>query len=436
VIRLRWCSRHVSRATLARTAATLIAAAAVTACRSPTPDRQLADLYAMVDTLLPTLERIAALEAREPIRIAVRGRREIRRYIEGRLDQELPPRELAALHAAYAAFGLLPDTLDLRGLLLEVYSEQVVGYYDPDEGTLIVLAGVGPAGLETVLAHELVHALQDQHVNLDSLMTRGDDHDHRDNDRQLAAQAALEGHATLAMFLLLAERQTGQPVAAGALPPIAAQLRPGQDAADAGFPQLRDAPAIIRETLLFPYFDGAGFVQELWAEAERRGEPRPAPIGAFMPVATSQVLHPRARFLARRADPASPRFGPEPAGWRIVYENNLGELELRILLREQLGAQWEEAAAGWAGERYRLVEDGRGRRALRWVTIWETDEAAARFADAWRAVAARRPERSALVVRLTFGERPGVLVIDSGPGLRPEEVPGVELGELVAVPGV
>ena len=59
-------------------------------------------------------------------------------------------RECAGSRAAYRLFGLLPDTLELRGLLLDLYAEQVAGYYDPDSTTLFGVAGAdrdaAPAG--------------------------------------------------------------------------------------------------------------------------------------------------------------------------------------------------------------------------------------------------------------------------------------------------
>src|SRR5690606_21489386 len=105
-------------------------------------------------------------------------------YVEAQLTDEMPPEELEGVHATYALLGLIPDTLDLRALLLDLYTEQIVGYYDPETKTLYAVEGVQREALRPVLAHELVHALQDQHANLDSLISR-----ERGNDRQVAAQA-------------------------------------------------------------------------------------------------------------------------------------------------------------------------------------------------------------------------------------------------------
>ncbi|HUH13919.1 MAG TPA: DUF6782 family putative metallopeptidase, partial [Longimicrobiales bacterium] len=254
-----------------------------------------AQLQAAVDSLVPLLESLSGLEQRGPIHFARRSRAQLRAFVEEQLAEKLPPEELAGVEATYRAFGLLPDTLDLRALLLELYTEQVVGYYDPARDTLYLVDDVPAADLLDVLAHELVHALQDQHADLDALIDRS-----RGNDRQTAAQAAIEGHATLVMFALQAAALTGGPVDMAALPNLAAELRPALEGHNERFPVFRDAPRIVRETLLFPYLGGAGFVQELWRAA---APDRPAPLGEHLPLSTEQVLHPRARFLQERDEP-------------------------------------------------------------------------------------------------------------------------------------
>src|SRR5207253_8954415 len=134
--------------------------------------------------------------------------------------KEMPPAEMNGIQASYAALGLIPDTLNLHDLLVALYTEQVAGYYDPETKTFYVVQGTSRETLRPVLAHELVHALQDQHVNLDSLISNN-----RDNDRQSAAQAAIEGQATVVMFALVAEQMTGKTFNVASLPDLGAQLR-------------------------------------------------------------------------------------------------------------------------------------------------------------------------------------------------------------------
>ena len=109
--------------------------------RTPTADEAGAHFAALVDTLRPAVEQAVGLPFREPARSAVRSREQVRRYLEAKLDEELPPERLHGIETAYRLFGLIADTLQLRALMLDLLTEQVVGFYDPDSATLFGVSG-------------------------------------------------------------------------------------------------------------------------------------------------------------------------------------------------------------------------------------------------------------------------------------------------------
>lgn len=366
----------------------------------------------MVDSLLPRLERLSGLQARDSIHFARRSRDSLRAYLVRQLDRDLPPRELAGVRGVYRALGLIPDTLDLRSLLLALYTEQVMGFYDPDTKTLYVMQGVPAGALRPVLAHELVHALQDQHADLDSLIAPS-----RGNDRQLAAQAALEGQATLVMFRVELEDRLGRRVPVDALPDLAGEIGRAMQSQNARFPVFHGAPAIIRASVLYPYTAGSRFVQALW-----RRHPGAAPLDSLLPQSTEQVSHPTSRFLETRDAPTEIRLGPTTAaagadagGWTVMYENTLGQAELGVALQQHLGEAAARFADGWDGDRFLLLRRGR-RQALLWYSVWDDAASADSFAAAYRRVAERRPDRDIRVQRVTLQGRPGVRVVDADPG--------------------
>ncbi len=384
------------------------------------------ELRAMVDSMLPRLEVLSGLAAEHPIRLATTSRQAVRAYVVHRLDEDLPPAQLEGVRATYAALGLIPDTLDLRRLLVNLYTEQVGGYYDPHTKTFYTLEGTPPDQLRTVLAHELVHALQDQHADIDSLIAPA-----RGNDRDEAAQAAIEGQATAVMFAMLAERASGGAADPARLPDLGAQLRPALEMQNAQFPVFRSAPVIIRETMLFPYLGGASFVQTLWRRAEReRGgrmgvRPWPAPFDSLLPLSTEQVMHPDSAFFLRRDTATAIVLGPTPAAaagaWTTVHEDVLGALETGIFLRQHLGPA--ASARGWDGDRFRLLRSPAGGEALVWYSVWDDAGAADAFADAYRRTLAKRPGRTAVVARVTLEGRPGVRVVDVTAGVDATTVP-------------
>lgn len=407
-------SRAMDRFACAHRALLLIALAGVvgSACGSDdddaappvTAEEQGSDpaLTALADTLLPRLERISRLEAVRPVVVERRSAAQVRAFVEQQLDDRLPADELEGFRGAYALLGLIPDTLDLRALLLDLYTEQIVGYYDPEAQKLFVVEGVPPEAVRPVLAHELVHALQDQHTSLDSLIAP-----ERGNDRQLAAQAAIEGHATLVMFSLLAEEASNRRVDPATLPNLADQLGPALEAPSSDFPVFRSAPRIVREALLFPYSGGAHFVQELW---RAQGDDRAAPIDSMLPQSTEQVLEPVRRFIDERDEPTELRFD-DAGDASAVYENGIGKLETELFLEEHLGADARGAAEGWDGDRYQLLRSPDGARTLVWYSVWDDDASADRFHTRLNEILAGPLDGNGTAERASIDGRPGVRAV-------------------------
>ena len=356
------------------------------------------DLAALAAELLPGLAERSGLALVEPVRLERRSRSHLIRYLEGKLDEELPAEEARAMVDSYALFGLVPPDLDLRALLLGLYTEQVAGFYEPDSTALFVMDDQPEAALEGLLVHELVHAIQDQSADLDALTDP-----ELGNDRRVAAQAAIEGHATLVMLEYMTEQMAGVRVDLGEIPNFSAQMRPALEAMRGQFPALAGAPRVVQESLLFPYLEGTGFVQDLWSR-----EGRVAPFGPRLPLSTEDVLE-----AGRAAPPVELRISVE--GGRGVYEDVLGRLELGVLLDEQLGAGSAELADGWDGDRYVLVELADGSRGLVWYSVWEDASARDRFASGMRRTLGSLGGPAALEPVDILG-RPGILVRVGGLG--------------------
>jgi hypothetical protein len=353
--------------------------------------------------LIPAVEALAGLRTLRPVALGLASRAELDAFLIDQLERQLPPEKSEAVVRVYARLGLVPAGLDLETLLRALLLEQVAGYYDPARDTLYVVAGVDSALVEAVLAHELVHALQDQHQDLDSLMRANLDR----NDRATAAQAALEGHATLAMLEWQLARLSGGALDVEDLPDLAEEADL-VGAAGLEMPALASAPRIIRESLLFPYVGGLRFARARNRALGRRS----APLGDALPVSTEQVLHPERSPGADRDEPVPIRFAEPPEGWREVRADGLGEFEARIWLDELLGDpdRAARAAEGWDGDRYRLLEGPSG-EALVWVSAWDTGRDAAEFADAARDALARRYPDGGRTVAVRRDSAAGVAVV-------------------------
>jgi hypothetical protein len=286
--------------------------------------------------------------------------------------------EAAAQSRAMAALSLLPAGTDLFDLTLRLMGEQAAGYYDPLTDEMIVVTD-GDADLgaeEYFYAHEIVHALQDAHLDPDDLMEVPPE---GNGDADLAAVALYEGDAVVTSTDYLDSH-----------PGLALEiLRAGTP----DFPELDAAPGAVVASLLFPYSEGAEFVSRLrreggWAAVDAAY--------ADLPASTEQILHPD-KYLARDHPAAVPL--PDPStlgdGWILVDDDTLGELQTGLMLADlapgeginpvtgaiRLPEAARNAAAGWDGDRYALWENGE-REVLVWRSVWDTPSDARAFARA------------------------------------------------------
>ncbi len=327
-----------------------------------------------VRSAVPKVEQAIGLKFKTPPKVESRSRDEVRQFLEAAFNRDLPAAKLAGIERAYKRLGLLPDSLRLRDYMLELLTEQVAGYYDPATKVLYIVEGSPDDMVGVTLTHELVHALQDQYLNLDSLQKAD-----ADNDRKTAAQAMIEGQAT---YEQLSAMSGGGDIAA-ALPGGWDRMRDMIRDAQSQMPIFASAPLIIQETLIFPYLSGAEFV--------RRFETRQAAKGPLedVPTSTEQVMHEDA-FFGTRDEPTTITL-PAPTGATDVHQDNLGEFETRLFLFQHLQDQAAavRGAAGWDGDRYMLVETPRG-DGLVWATVWDSAVDAAEFRDLLERVIQKR----------------------------------------------
>lgn len=360
-------------------------------------------LAALAADLLPGVERASGLRARGPLRVEAKSRRQLETFLVEKIAEETPFPQQAL--APYALLGLMDPRTDLTDLLLSLHLEQVAGFYEPDSAALFVLADQPEELLEPLLVHEMVHALQDQHVDLDSLIAPG-----RGNDARAAAHAALEGHAMLATMRWSGARLDATTSAEALRAAILAD-------ADARHPLLAAAPAVVRESLLFPYVEGMLFARAAWA----RAEDRTAVLTTLLPRSTEQVARPgklwseppdRPVRLTFRAPGVSSARTDAPAGAvrppvrapveggptaraasaesssaPPVREDGLGHMEIGALAETWGGAR--AAPNGWAGDAYALFGSP-GDWSLRWVVAWDDWASREAFLD-WVALAPRKP---------------------------------------------
>ena len=235
-----------------------VAALFTTACgagRGSAAARAYQGPYAdQVREIIPKIEAATGLPFRTPPRLEERSSAQVREFLERRFHEERVAREQEGQVAAYKRLGLMPDTLDAQKLFLDLLTEQIVGFYDPQTKVLYVVQSAPADERSTIIGHELVHALQDQYVNLDSLQTSISE-----NDRASAVQALIEGEAVYEQM----QAVLGPGDLAARLPGGWQRIRQAVREQSSNMPLFSTAPLVLQETLIFPYLSGAEFVRRL-----------------------------------------------------------------------------------------------------------------------------------------------------------------------------
>jgi hypothetical protein len=393
-------SIHLVRRLSAPIALILAAALVVAACGSApaTPPGSVAPAPTVAPTTTPTPtvapsltadqiydqveEQVVAIRGLKPSRPVARqfiDGTELRSLLTKEFDEDTPPAYLAAQERLYKSLGLIPQDSSLRDLSLDLLSSGVAGFYRNDEGKLYVVSKSGGPGPNErfYFAHEYDHALQDQNSSIFK-----DQHGVLDqSDRIFARQAVYEGDASLLMTQWaaanLSQTELLELLAAGA-DPQAQQI-------------LATTPAILRDTLTFPYTTGLGYISNIQSQG---GWDAVNAKFTDMPTSTEQILHPEKAAEAPAAvtlpvDLAT-RLG---RGWTVPLEDTFGELQLGIWLREAGVAAdaASAAAAGWGGDRLAVIEGPNGAWATLMPTVWDTEADAAAFEAAATTALERSP---------------------------------------------
>jgi len=311
--------------------------------------------FASIDTDLPIVRHIKK---------KIVTREEAKRYFDGKMKEDRGVQEIERSEVVLKKFGMLDHDFHLGPFLLSLLTEQVAGYYEPTDKTINMLDWVEPDSQRPVLAHELTHALQDQHVGLKqwSSMTHYDvaknaaeDNEHIQTDEaDTAREAVLEGQA---MAVFTDYGLSGQKLSLRTTPEAAQKVEDAMgDVSDS--PVMSRAPLLLQQELLFPYREGLGFEAALL----KAGGVDTAFTGALdrPPASSYEILNPEA-YLRHEGVPVLRLPDIHPlldANGYVPYDVGvMGELDVRILTEVFAGRETADAIAPeWRGGVYYAAE--------------------------------------------------------------------------------
>lgn len=280
--------------------------------------------------------------------------------------------------------GILPDGVSLSDLFRRTLTQNAAGVYRPKEKTLYIVTDLLPGPMriplqavgmltgtdwnqELVLSHELVHALQDQHFDLDGHVLPGRIWG-ANEDMGLARKSIVESEANIVSQAYLLSVPLDRPASRNLLISYLALFN------DLNVLMTRwmtpGLPPFYAKLFVEQYTQGMRFVQAAtnrggWGtlgEAYRRGLPR----------STEQMMTPAKYFGSTGPKGASVIDEPVPlvaidvdtrmpetlSDYVALEDNVFGALLWRIYFDDYMGrGNAISAATGWGGDRYSVFEE-------------------------------------------------------------------------------
>jgi hypothetical protein len=370
-------------------------------------------LLALTDDVAREVEDLRGWKFKHPVAKKVYGIEELKKYIVKKIGEEYSDEQIRDTQAFLRTIGALPDTTDLKKTMTEVLLSQIGGFYEPADRSFYLIrrkdVAYGPFVSRVFIAHELTHALDDQYVNLDSLMTARE----RTEDGEFVVSSLVEGSATALMTAYVIRAQLAGTLDTDDLMGV---MNSEQERSQVFF----DAPPYF-QVLLATYTCGMQFLLRGKLSAlvgggkDVAGDNLLAAL-ADPPRSSEQILHP-----GKYWDPAA-RDNPvivdddavtalaEQAGYRVAAVNTAGEVVSALVTSDpdrrfepmaaNVPAYWtNRAATGWGGDRFYLLE-GEGGTAGLWITLWDTSEDRDEFTKTYEE---KRPDPNR--TRVSLGSR-------------------------------
>lgn len=329
-------------------------------------------VFKQIDGIVQTLSEMTGMQEEHPVPYGRMSQPELRKFLAHRLKTTLKPKEIYADELTLKLFGLVPADFDLKKSTVDLLTEQAAAFYDYREKRLFLLDVSSFASEETTLAHELAHALADQHFNLEKFV----DSDSENDDENLAHSAVVEGQAS---WLMLAYQRKREGMPGTPSPDQLATVLQSAESASPSYPVLDASPLYIQQSLLFPYTEGTRFFNAVY---NKLGKAAFRTVFVEAPTDTAQIYHPDLYFS--HVKPGRPE-APRPSfkgGEAEIATGSLGEFDHRMLIWQFNGKNKALRLSPHArGGEYRVIGTGKKHKqiVLEYASLWDSETAASDY---------------------------------------------------------
>ena len=330
-----------------------------------------AEIAAELPAMMRFIEQARGLEFKEPVKVELLSDEAFRARLDA-LDEDPDNEERVEIEndeRVLRALGLLDGDVDLEEATDSLLGDAVAGFYDTEKDELVVRGDRLTPGVRITFVHELTHALQAQHFDLER-----EDLDERDDEAAQSFSAVVEGDASRIEEMYVDTLPEDQQKAA--------QLEE-IEAASGIDPTI---PQILLELISFPYALGPDFTRAL---VDGGAQARLDAAFKEPPTTSEQIIRPD--LYLDDGEPPRDVVKPKPdGGAEVIDQGVMGQLGMILILGRLVDQRTAVLASqGWGGDWYVAWRDGDD-ACVRTNMVMDTAGDAREMADALRQAAKKR----------------------------------------------
>ena len=336
------------------------------------------DLENNVQNIFDQVQIIRDLKTKKPVTVGIKDTKELNSFLIKTFKEDYPDVDMKKDYLSLLHFGLIKKGTDLKKTFLNLYTEQIAGFYDNKTRELYVIDNPKITSLESsiVISHELTHALQDQYFDLTKFIKSA-----TTQDKSLARLSLIEGEAMLSSVEYMSKSLvSGGLESLRAIGELLKNPIGGSFSSDA----LSQTPGFLVEQMIFPYTEGMKFTSYIkensgdWAGLNQ--------VYNKPPLSTEQIMHPE-KYIADEK-PVEIKIDEKllkDKNYSFIKKDTLGEFFLLNYFLEYLGEdESKQASSGWGGDTSILFSDKKDNTLMIYTSVWDTPKDAKEFFDSYK----------------------------------------------------
>lgn len=289
---------------------------------------------------------------------------DLREYMINELD-DVSDEELDEELRLYNILGFAPKGFDLRKFYVDLYSEQIAGFYDPEENQMYLVKDISPYENALTLAHEYTHYLQYNNPDFDETLHYDEDFCEDHGETCMIIDALVEGDATLTESLIDADT-------------ILKNYQEEYSPSEPSESIFDSAPKFFQDSLLFPYVYGFDFTAYHYMKG---GFDAVNDLFINLPQSVEQIMHPE-KYL--KDAPINVTLEPFKSmitdKFDIIREDVLNEADVKMILFDGYKDDWQLseqqsniASEGWGGGSFIFAEN-EGKDLFFSKIVWDSEK--------------------------------------------------------------